>query len=336
MSMRRILVLGGSVFVGHALIAAASARGWRVSAFNNDRAWAHVPGVEHIVGDRFNRSEFADLAQRRWDLVLDTWSGSAREVQVSAALLAESAAAYAYVSSLAVYRPTPGHALTEEDPVISGPGRDGSSPYEVRKREAELAVVRAFPSEHLIIRSGLLLGPRERPGRLPWWLDRVRSASEVLAPAPPQHPIQYTDVRDLAAWTLNAAEDERRGTFNFACPHGHATMIDLVEACQAATRSRAATRWVAAEVLRRHGVTPWTGFPLWIPPGADGLGVDVYNVDVSRALSAGARFRPLSETVADTESWLRGLVSDPAGLSPETRVGRMTRAQEEAILANIH
>ncbi|MEU3199943.1 NAD-dependent epimerase/dehydratase family protein [Streptomyces sp. NPDC006996] len=330
----RILVLGGSVFVGHAVIEAALLHGWRVTAFNNDPGWLARSNVEHIVGDRHEPVDVARLSGQRWDLVVDTWTGPVQAVRLGAIALSGCVGSYVYISSLTVYRPQVCEPLDETSPVIARPLHHDSVSYAERKLDCERAVAEAFPDGHLIIRAGLLLGPREAPGRLPWWLRRMHQGGEVLAPAPRARLIQYADVRDLAAWSIRSGFGGLRGVINFACPRGHTTMAELIEACRSATGEAASIRWVDPQVLLRNGVLPWTGLPLWIPTQQYPSSLDIYNVDVSKAVCAGAEFRPLAETVQDTQAWLECLPS-PGEPAPEQRGGRMTRAQEEEILNSL-
>lgn len=254
-----ILVLGGSVFVGPALIESALARGWHVAAFNNDADWRAMPGVQHLRGDRTHRADVARLQGRRWDLVFDTWAGPSDAVRQTAKLLSGSVGAYVYISSLTVYQPQASRPLDETCAVLDRLPRGSTESYAARKLAAERYVAEVFPAENLIVRAGLLLGPRERPGRLPWWLDRLDRFGEVIAPAPRERVIQYADVRDLADWALRCAVDRRYGTYNFACPPGHATMGELMDACRAAAGGMGRLHWIEQEELLRHGVRPWTG-----------------------------------------------------------------------------
>ncbi|NUP39126.1 MAG: reductase, partial [Streptomyces sp.] len=189
----------------------------------------------------------------------------------------------------------------------------------------ELAVLDAFGTRRsVLVRAGLILGPYENVGRLPWWLDRIARGGQVLAPGPRELPLQYVDVRDLAEWILGAVEQELSGPFNLMSEQGHATMGSLLDACVAATGSDAALRWTEPQVILDAGIEPWTQLPVWVPPGTD-MHDALHAADVSGAVGAGLVCRPVEETVADTWRWLRSVGgtaphrSDAAvkGLDPE-------------------
>lgn len=321
----RLLVLGGSRFVGLALVEAAVRQGWSVTTFNDDRQSRAIPGVEQVLGDRRRACDLAVLRKRRWDAIVDTWQGSPAAVAHATCELGHSCAHYAYVSSVAV----------DDVPLtrLAGAARpmaaDHSSHYAARKAGGELAVTRALGERALVVRAGLVLGPHEYPGRLPWWLFRLQAGGEVLAPGPRDRWLQYVDARDLAAWMLVCAERQIVGTYHLACPRGHATMSDLLEACSQTTTSRATLCWVPGQWLEQAGVRPWTELPIWVSD-RDG-GSLVYQLDVSQALDAGASFRSVAQTVADTWAWLRALDSGALGQAVEPRA-RLTRSKERRIL----
>ncbi|MEV5517528.1 NAD-dependent epimerase/dehydratase family protein [Streptomyces flaveolus] len=267
------------------------------------------------------------LAEGTWDAVVDTWSAAPRAVRDTARLLAGRAGRYVYVSSCSVYAWAPPAGYAEDAPLVEGAAADaGQSDYARDKRGAELAVLEAFGADRsVLVRSGLILGPYENIGRLPWWLDRVARGGPVLAPGPRDLPLQYVDVRDLAAWTLGAVEQELSGPYNLVSAPGHTTMGGLLDACVRVTGGAAELRWTAPGTVLGAGVQPWTQLPVWVPPGTD-LHDALHTADVSRALATGLRCRPVTETVADTWTWLRDIGGTaplrpdrpPVGLDPET------------------
>ncbi|MFD3471882.1 NAD-dependent epimerase/dehydratase family protein [Streptomyces sp. NPDC058682] len=332
--MRRLLVLGGSAFVGRAVVDAALSRGWAVSVFNWDRNTAigcgHASGdrvVEHILGDRTRPEDLGALRGQSWDQVVDTWQGPSEAVRTAARLLSDSVESYCYISSLTVYQYPAPAPLTETQPVLRTTSDDWAE-YPVRKAAAERALVEVFGERALLARAGLIVGPREYVGRLPWWLLRMRDHAEVLTPGPAGRQLQYIDARDLAEWVLDAGHDHVNGAYNIVCPPGHATMGRLLEACRQVTGSTTTLRWVDENRMLESGVQPWSELPLWIPRRHGEA--DVYNVDVSRALSAGARFRPLEVTVADTWAWLTESAARPKTLQPRPW---LTRAREAELLS---
>lgn len=303
----RLLVLGGTEFAGRAVVEAALGRGWEVTVLNRGQ---HEPpaGVRALRGDRTAPGGLAALAEGEWDAVIDTWSAAPRAVDDAARLLADRVGRYVYVSSCSVYAWAPPAGYGEDAPLVEGalPSADKTD-YARDKRGGELAALGAFGAERSVFaRAGLILGPYENIGRLPWWLNRIAAGGPVLAPGPRDLPLQYVDVRDLAEWTLGAVEAELDGAYNLAGPAGHSTMGALLDACVEATGARAELRWTDPEVVLGAGIEPWTQLPLWVPPGSD-FQAALYSADVSRALRTGLRCRPVQETVAGTWSWLRSL-----------------------------
>ncbi|MFC8225474.1 NAD-dependent epimerase/dehydratase family protein [Streptomyces sp. NPDC057287] len=300
-------MLGGTEFVGRAVTDAALRRGWEVTVFHRGRHPAPA-GVRTLTGDRTAGEEgLAELADGTWDLVVDTWSGAPSAVRDAARLLSGRAGHFSYVSSRSVYEhPTPA-GLDEDGPLVSGASPDAGPdvPYALAKRGGELAAQEAFGARVLLARAGLILGPGENIGRLPWWLGRTARGGDVLAPGPPDAALQYIDARDLADWLLEAAADGLSGAYNTVSHPGHTTMGELLDACVRVTGSRARLRWTDPGVLLAAGVEPWTDLPVWLPAGE--LYDTLHQGDVTKAHAAGLRCRPVGETVADTWAWLRGL-----------------------------
>ncbi|MEU9232513.1 NAD-dependent epimerase/dehydratase family protein [Streptomyces subrutilus] len=300
----KLLMLGGTEFVGRAITEDALDRGWEVTVFHRGR---HAPpqGASALHGDRTAPGGLDALAEGRWDLVVDTWGGAPTAVRDSARLLRERAGRYAYISSRSVYAYPAAAGIDEDGPLVEGSPDAGSTAYAEDKRGGELAVLDAFGDRALLARAGLILGPYENVGRLPWWLNRTARGGPVLAPGPRDLPLQYIDVRDLARWTLDAAAAGREGAYNLVSPSGHATTGSLLEACAAATGGRAELRWTDPDVIRKAGVQPWTELPVWVPEGE--MHDFMHRGDVSKTLAAGLECRPVEETVADTWAWLGSL-----------------------------
>ncbi|MEU5078462.1 MULTISPECIES: NAD-dependent epimerase/dehydratase family protein [Streptomyces] len=304
----RLLVLGGTEFVGRAVVEAALGRGWEVTVFHRGRH-RPPPGARSLHGDRTAPDGLAALTADRagWDAVVDTWSAAPRAVHEAARLLRGRAGRYAYVSSRSVYVwPWPPGAA-EDAPLVEGAADAGAMDYAADKRGGELAAVGAFgTADSLLVRAGLILGPYENVGRLPWWLTRIARGGPVLAPGPRELPLQYIDARDLADWLLGALERGLSGPYNLVSPPGHTTMGELLDACVRATGADAELRWTDPEAILAAGIEPWTELPVWVPPGGETHGA-VHGADVSRAVATGLVCRPVTETVADTWRWLSGL-----------------------------
>lgn len=329
-------MLGGTHFVGRNVVEEALRRGDLVTTLNRGLSGTPLPGVQALHADRTDHEALAAaLGSGEWDAVIDTWSGAPAAVRDAARLLRDRVGHYGYVSSRSVYRwPLP-PGVDESAPVVDGdPAGADDQDYAAAKRGGELAVLESFPGRAALARAGLILGPYEDIGRLPWWLKRVSTGGRVPAPGPPERPLQYVDARDLAAWMLDAAERQLTGTFNAVSRPGHATMGQLLEACNDVTGRRAELVWLAPETLEVAGVTGWTDLPIWVPPSGEMAGL--HDGDVTAAYAAGLRCRPVLETVADTWAWVgtagypepRG-DRPPLGPTPEVDLA-LTRAVDPA------
>jgi 2'-hydroxyisoflavone reductase len=319
-----LLVLGGSGFVGPAVVSAAITRGYSVTTFHRSAGSATHPDVETIRGDRLDPASLAPLRERHWDLVVDTWSQAPRAVRNSARALSDRAARYVYISSESVYRAPPPRGADESAPTVEGDPDAEATAYAEDKRGGEVAVAQAFGDRALLARSGLILGPHENVGRLPWWLSRMARGGEILCPGPPDLPLQYVDARDLAGFAIDAAAAGHSGPFNVVSRRGHATMGTLLEACRTvAGAPDARLIWVAPEAIATAGIEAWTELPVWIPDDHEFAGM--HDSDVERAYAAGLRCRPVAETVRDTWEWFSSLAAPPplpagavpAGLAPD-------------------
>ncbi|MFF3754048.1 NAD-dependent epimerase/dehydratase family protein [Streptomyces sp. NPDC002018] len=319
----RLLILGGTEFVGRAVTEAALARGWQVSVFHRGRHEAPA-GAVTLLGDRTAPGGLAALAEGEWDAVVDTWSAAPSTVLSAARLLAGRAGRYAYVSSRSVYSHPAPAGLDEDGPLVTGASAEaGQTAYPQDKRGGELAAEAVFGDRALLVRAGLILGPWENIGRLPWWLNRIARGGPVLAPGPYDNPVQYIDARDLAEWTLDALRQGLGGPYNLVSSAGHTTMGELLDACVRVTGSGAELRWTAPEPILAAGIEPWMDLPIWLPPGE--LHDTLHRSDVTRALATGLRCRPVAETVADTWAWLLSVGGrapqrpdrTPVGLAPE-------------------
>ncbi len=312
----RLLVLGGTSFVGWAFVEAALAAGHHVTTFNRGRTGADVPGVEVVHGDREVVSDLARLAaQGPWDAVFDTSGYVPAVVGATVRVLGDRFGRYVFVSTVGAYRHWPAEPVTEQSERWSSDPDESSgtvSTYGRLKAGCELAVERVAGRDRtVVLRPGPILGPRDNPGRLPWWLERCARGGQILAPGPADRPIQPVDVRDLAAFALTLASRGGTGAFNVAAPVGHATFGELLDACVSETRrsraisSEAELVWADPDWLAGQGLRPWTELPLWrTEPGT-------WAVGTTRAEQAGLACRPLTTTVAATWQWM--ITGDVAG-----------------------
>ena len=292
------------MFLGRAIAADALARGHELTLFNRGATNPELfPEAERIRGDR--RRELSALDARTWDAVIDTSGFVPADVRASAQLL-RSSHRYVFVSSVSVYADF-SSGPTEEAPTAAlGSMPDDElaadySNYGPLKALSEAEVESVFGGRTLVVRPGLIVGPHDPTGRFTYWAHRLGRGGETLAPAPPERRVQFVDVRDLAAWLLDAVEGGLAGTYN-ATNEG-VTWGELL--------AGADVTWVADEFLQEHEVGPWMELPLWLPdPGWVGM----HSTDVGRAVAAGLRFRPLEETIRGAAA---APLQDGVGLTPE-------------------
>ncbi|MFD6648314.1 NAD-dependent epimerase/dehydratase family protein [Micromonospora chalcea] len=336
----RLLVLGGTLFVGHTIVSAALDAGWNVTTFNRGTSKAVSGAVQVVQGDRTKSDDIAALAAAgTWDAVVDTSGYVPSNTLAVTRALAPVAARYVFISTLSVYQNWPVKPLSERSEVLycppdAGPDygtdtEDGPTRYGYQKAGCEAATVASFGADRTtILRPGVVLGPREYVGRLPWWLRRVAAGGEVLAPGSPSRTIQPVDVRDLAAFTLRTISDQSSGVYNVCAPIGSATFGELLAGCADSTHADASFTWVPDDFLLAQGVRQWSELPLWRT--FDG----VWNVDTTAAQAAGLRTRPLEQTVRDTWRWLVG-TGDIGNHDRAAEIG-IRPAKEARVLAAWH
>jgi 2'-hydroxyisoflavone reductase len=322
----RLLILGGTRFVGRAIVETAVARGHTVTLFNRGSAGPGLfPNLETIKGDR--EKDVSALKGHTWDAVIDVSGYFPRHVRMTAETLRGAHGLYAFVSTVSVYadyKPgvvTESHELAKTD----NPTAEirGGPDYGALKALCELEVQKAYPKDTLIVRPGLVVGPHDPTNRFTYWVTRMAEGGDVLAPAPKERPVQFIDTRDLAAFTVARVEAGARDVYNGTGPAAPLTMADMLETCR--QRGVEATlTWVAPEFLVEQKVTPYTEMPVWLPdsekrPLFSGVSID-------KALATGLKHRPLRTTVADTLAWSRSEKNPPNGTA-------MTRQRERELLA---
>ncbi|MDX1663491.1 MAG: NAD-dependent epimerase/dehydratase family protein [Candidatus Promineifilaceae bacterium] len=326
----KILILGGTVFLGRHLVEAAHERGHDVTLFNRGRSNPDLfSELEQLRGDR--DGDLSALDDRQWDAVIDTSGYLPRVVTASAKRLADATSHYTFISSVAVYDDRTQSGMDEsgavgrlEDPTVEEITGETYGPLKVLCEEA---VQEVYSERALIIRPGLIVGPHDPSDRFTYWPLRVARGGDVLAPGSAAHPIQFIDVRDLALWTIRMVEEGASGVYN--ATGETLRMGDLLEACRVVSGATARFRWVDEAFLLEHRVQPWSEIPLWLP-GEAGAGMGT--IDVTRAVESGLRFRPMEETVEDTLAWASERGGDyelRAGLSPEREADLLQEWFEE-------
>jgi 2'-hydroxyisoflavone reductase len=329
----RILVIGGSVFLGRAFVTEALRRGHEVTTFNRGLTGADVPGVEIVRGDRQLTADLERLVDdRRWDAVVDVCGFAPRVVGESVRLLSGHADSYLFVSSISAIRDWPAEPVDEasarhECAPDAGPEGD----YGVLKAGCERAVETGFGGRVLIISPGLILGPHENVGRLPWWLRRIARGGRMLAPGDPDREMQVIDARDIAIFGLDQLEAHAADRFLTSGVRGNTTLGRLLADCVKVTGSDAELTWVADAFLVDNGVEEWTELPLWTSGGPETAAV--WRPSSAKALAAGLQCRAVTDTVRDTWAWID---SGGADVLPAYRAmpeHGIDAAKEEAILS---
>ena len=311
----KLLVLGGTKFLGRHAVEAALAEGHEVTIFTRGRTNPELfPDVEHLHGDR--DGELGALEGRTWDGAVDTSGYVPRVVRYSAELLRNSVRRYVFVSSISAYgdfsRP-----ITEETPVaeLAVPDTEEiTEHYGALKAACERVVGEVFADRSALVRAGLIVGPFDPTDRFTYWPRRIATGGEVLGPGDPEAPVQFIDARDLAAWLMQLALDGPGGVYNATGPAEPLSFSELLERMRRAIGSDAEIVWTDEQRVLDAGVQPWLELPLWLP---DEEYAGMARADISRAVEAGLRFRPLEETVADTLAWDRTVPGDRPTLSPE-------------------
>ena len=324
----KILVLGGTSFLGRAYVTDLLGRGHEVTTFNRGRSGPDQPGAEAVRGDRNSPADLERLvADRRWDAVVDTSPQQPHAVALSTGLLEPRTGHYTLVSSIHAYADWGSVPIDEDStrhPCPADTPADQPAGNHL-KAGCERALLERFgPERSLILNCGLLIGPHENTGRLPSWLERIAKGGRVLAPGRPDRAIQAIDARDLAAFGADLLEQGTAGRYLTTSPIGAVTLGDLLTACVEATGGGAGLSWTDEALLLAADVQPWTELPMWAPDSPDWSAI--WQADTGRARRAGLRCRPIAETVRDTWAWLceRGLATEPyrqgdtvLGIDPE-------------------
>lgn len=329
----RILILGGTRFLGRALAAIALARGHAVTLFHRGLSGPGLfPSAEHLNGDR--DGGLGVLEGGSWDAVLDTSGYLPRLVAGSAQVLAARSPHYTFVSSISVYADVSAPGVEEDARVISLPDpaveEVTGDTYGGLKALCEEQVRRRFAERALIVRPGLIVGPHDTTDRFTWWVDRIARGGDVLVPGSLARTIQVIDVRDLAGWMLDQVERGAAGTFTATGPAGPIAFGRVFEEARRAGGSDARPIEVDEALLLERGVEPWSEMPLWIPAG-DAAHAGMLALSIARARAAGLGFRPMAETVRDTLNWVRrerGERPWAAGMTPEREAALLREWRE--------
>lgn len=360
----RILILGGTGFIGPATVEAAQARGHTLTLFNRGRTEKRrggmFPDMDKRYGNRDPNKHADDadpsspkglesLSEGEWDVVIDNSGFYPRMVRASAELLSKRARQYIFISSISAYKDTSkldqdetAALATMEDPNVESMG-EGFKNYGPLKVLCEQAAEAAFPGRATIVRPGYIVGPTDPTDRFTYWpvrFDRARGdQQEVLVPGSPDDPIQIIDARDLGAWLVLLAENKTFGAFNACGPETRLTMGGVVEACKGATDATPKLTWVSPEFLEKKekelqeknkGQANQEGInlPIWAPFKGETAGFHTWKND--RAIKAGLRFRPVGQITKDTLEWFK---KQPAERQAAMRAGLKPQMEKELLEA---
>jgi 2'-hydroxyisoflavone reductase len=330
----RILILGGTGFIGPTQVPYALARGHQVTLFNRGRTNADLfPGVPRLVGDRNLPGGHDALKGTTWDVVIDNPTTNPRWVRDAGQALKGRVGQYLFVSTISVFRDYSAVGIAEDGPLHAPAPMEGefdraAAQYGPNKVRSEQEAVAQFGADRVtLVRPGLIVGAGDLSDRFSYWPVRIDKGGEVLAPGTPDDPTQYVDARDLGEWIVRLAEGKVTGTFNATGPRTPTTMAQLLYGIKAVTTSDATFTWVPADFLAAQQVRPWSEMPVWAPPQGGMAGF--MRIDCRKAYAAGLTFRPLADTARDTLTWYH---QRPAAEQEKARAG-LAPEKEKAVLA---
>lgn len=321
----KILIIGGTVFLGRHIVEAALKAGHDITLFNRGQHNPELfPEVEKLRGDR--RKDVSVLKDRTWDAVIDTSGYFPKDVSALAEVLKGNVLQYVFISTVSVYsdfdKPNDENSPLAQLPEGADETKITGETYGALKVLCENEVVKSFKNEALIIRPGLIVGSNDPTGRFTYWPRRVAQGGNVLAPGNPNAPVQFIDVRDLAEWTVRLVENRTMGIFNATGPKELLTMSEFLKECKNILKSDANLVWVSEDFLLKNEIAAYTEMPLWIPAQAE----DMSRTDISKAVQNGLIFRSLQTTIEDTFAW------DKTVTEKFPQDGSMTTEREQELL----
>lgn len=314
----KVLVLGGTSFLGPHLVQELQQNGHDVAIFTRGRQSTEFLHVEQLHGDRDGNLEA--IKERKWDAVIDTSGYLPRVVRNSSEILANSTKHYTFISSISVYRDFHKQTIDESYPLAQLEDKNNEEitekTYGSLKAACEKVIFDYFPDRSLIIRPGLIVGPLDPTDRFSYWPIRIKEGGEILAPGSPTQLLQFIDVRDLAKWVVAMVEKQAIGIYNATGPETPLTFEKLLQACQRVCNAGSVLTWVSEDFLIQHQIQDWTELPLWLSYKRNMPGF--LNVDANKAVQTGLTFRPLSETLSAILDWeSRRGSKRRIGLAPE-------------------
>jgi 2'-hydroxyisoflavone reductase len=329
----KILVLGGTGYIGPHLVNHALERGHEVTLFNRGRTRPGLfPKAEQLVGDRNAPGGHDALKGRQWDVVYDLPATNPQWVLGATAVLKGNATQYVYVSSTAAYkdfsRSFPDETHPAQDPApLDGPDA-ANAPYGNKKVRCEQLVQAAFGDGATIVRPGLIVGPGDLTDRFTYWPVRIEKGGEILAPGKPDDPAQWIDARDLTEWMVRLGESRTGGVFNAVGPRTVCGIGELLYGIKACYANDAQFTWVPEPFLTANKVRSWAEMPVWSFTGASTVAFSTSVIEKAKA--AGLTFRPLATTVRDAMTWYH---ARPAAEQERLRAGIASEREKEVLAA---
>jgi 2'-hydroxyisoflavone reductase len=336
----RLLILGGTGFTGPFQVRYALDRGHKVTVFNRGKTHpGELPKeVEQLIGDR--NGQLDALKNRQWDVVIDNPTSVPVWVRDAAQILKGNVERYVFISTISVYADTSKPGVEESAPLAKYNGPDAMKEsretiiaskyalYGPLKALSEQEAEKWFPKQTLIIRPGLIVGPRDETDRFTYWPVRLDRGGEVLAPGDPTDPVQFIDGRDLAEWVIRMVEQRQTGIYNATGPDKTLGVGAMLEGIKAANKSKANLTWVNTDFLAAQKVEPWSDMPVWVPPRGEEGGMG--RISIQRAVAKGLTFRPLADTARDTLAWFK---SQPAERQAKLKAGLSSEREVEVLAA---
>ncbi len=297
----KVLILGGTSFLGPHLTKELLNHGHRVTHFNRGNGLA-FPGIETLRGDRC--SNLSALEGRKWDAVIDTSGYIPRVVEASSKVLAKATNYYIFISTISVYDNFKDLHLDENSPLAKLEYDDEKitdKTYGPLKAGCEKIIKTYFPDNSLIIRPGLIVGPYDQTDRFTYWVRRIAKGGKVLIPNTPKQKLQIIDVRDLSRWIVKMMEERASGIYNATGPKEELNFEKFVNECAKVAKNKVEFIWVDEKILIDLGFNNWDKFPLWLPSKSEMTGL--FCIDSHKAREKGLTSRPLLETISDTLNW---------------------------------
>jgi len=337
----RILILGGTGFTGPFQVQYALERGHKVTVFNRGKTHpGELPKeVEQLIGDR--NGQLNALKNRKWDVAIDNPTSVPVWVRDVGQILKGNVDRYVFISTISVYGDTTKANLDEAAPLAKYTGADAMKEsrdsiiaskfqlYGPLKALSEQEAEKWFPKQTLIIRPGLIVGPRDETDRFSYWPVRIDRGGEVLAPGDPSDPVQFIDGRDLAEWVIRMVEGRETGIYNATGPDKTLGVGTMLEGIKNANNSKANFTWVNSDFLEAQKVAPWSDMPVWVPPRGEEAGMG--RINIQRAVIKGLTFRPLAMTARDTLAWFKAQPVERQKLK-----AGITAEREAEVLAEWH